>query len=286
MQSDPGYVAVHERKKSSPQNARLLERIAADAASAVIAAVAVAPAICTIDKSIVENASGKRRLVESIKHSMTELVTKPQKFFLSKTFGLVAMVYAGTYLVANTTDTFLSYKKGNEDITKVTAGTAKFAGTSSTNILLTLVKDRTFARMFGTGASKPIPLPTYALFCARDCLTILFSFNVPPALSKVLPDNIAGFSSLSTAQILAPAGCQFLSTPMHLLGLDLYNRGEKLSVKDRIQAIRANYFKSSLARIARIVPAFGIAGVLNSKCRYYMMENIERRMKNDRVALG
>ncbi|KAF3311584.1 hypothetical protein TWF173_008212 [Orbilia oligospora] len=115
------------------------------------------------------------------------------------------MVYAGTYIVANTTDTFIAYKKGNEGITEVTAGTAKFAGTSSTNILLTLVKDRNFARMFGNGVSKPIPLPTYALFCARDCLTILFSFNIPPVLSQVLPDNIGGLSSLSTAQVLAPA---------------------------------------------------------------------------------
>ncbi|KAF3903815.1 hypothetical protein AA313_de0205376 [Arthrobotrys entomopaga] len=59
--------------------------------------------------------------------------------------------------------------------------------------------------MFGTGVSKAVPLPSYALFCARDCLTILFSFNLPPALSKALPDNVAGMSSLSAAQILAPA---------------------------------------------------------------------------------
>ncbi|KAK6509907.1 hypothetical protein TWF481_004633 [Arthrobotrys musiformis] len=286
MQSDTAYTAVHERKQPSPQNARLFKRIGADIASAVIAAVAVAPAICMIDKSIVENASGKRRLAASIKDSITQMVTKPQAFFMSRTFGLVAMVYAGTYIVANTTDTFLSHKKGNEDITKVTAGTAKFAGTSSTNILLTLVKDRNFARMFGTGASKPIPLPTYALFCARDCLTILFSFNIPPVLSKILPENVGGLSSLSTAQILAPAGCQFLSTPLHLLGLDLYNRGGKLGVKDRFQAVSANYLKSSLARICRIVPAFGIGGVLNSKCRYHMMRNIEGRMMSDRAVLG
>ncbi|KAK6517189.1 hypothetical protein TWF506_007063 [Arthrobotrys conoides] len=286
MQSDTAYAAVHKRKKPFPQNARLLERIGADIASAIIAAVAVAPAICMIDKSIVENASGKRRLTSSIKDSIIHLVTKPQTFFLSRTFGLVAMVYAGTYIVANTTDTFLSYRKGNESITEVTAGTAKFAGTSSTNILLTLVKDRNFARMFGIGASKPIPLPTYALFCARDCLTILFSFNIPPVLSRVLPDNIGGLSSLSTAQILAPAGCQFLSTPLHLLGLDLYNRGAKLGMKDRFQAVSANYLKSSLARICRIVPAFGIGGVLNSKCRYHMMRNIEESIRSDQVAAG
>ncbi|KAF3149397.1 hypothetical protein TWF569_005036 [Orbilia oligospora] len=243
-------------------------------------------AICMIDKSIIENASGKRRLTASIRDSIAQLVTKPQAFFLSRTFGLVAMVYAGTYIVANTTDTFIAYKKGNEGITEVTAGTAKFAGTSSTNILLTLVKDRNFARMFGNGISKPIPLPTYALFCARDCLTILFSFNIPPVLSQVLPDNVGGLSSLSTAQVLAPAGCQFLSTPLHLLGLDLYNRGAKLGVKDRFQAVSANYLKSSLARICRIVPAFGIGGVLNSKCRYGMMKNIEDRVRRDRVALG
>ncbi|EPS44205.1 hypothetical protein H072_1804 [Dactylellina haptotyla CBS 200.50] len=58
------------------------------------------------------------------------LFKRPQSFFGSRTFGLVAMVYAGTYLVANTTDTILSYREDNNDIKKVTAGTAKFAATS------------------------------------------------------------------------------------------------------------------------------------------------------------
>ncbi|KAK6531610.1 hypothetical protein TWF694_002791 [Orbilia ellipsospora] len=205
----PDIYAVTGRAKATPRDARLLERVSADVVSAAVAAVAVAPAICMIDKSIVENASGKRNLIESLRDSIAQLLKRPQRFFISRTFGLVAMVYAGTYLVANTTDTFLSHKKGNDNITKVTAGTEKFAATSSTNIILTLVKDRNFARMFGTGVSKVVPLPSYALFCARDCLTILFSFNLPPVLSKALPDNILGMSALSTAQILAPASTFF-----------------------------------------------------------------------------
>ncbi|KAJ6258449.1 hypothetical protein Dda_6490 [Drechslerella dactyloides] len=156
----------------------------------------------------------------------------------------------------------------------------------STNILLTLVKDRNFARMFGTGVSRAVPLPTYALFCSRDSLTILFSFNVPPMISKAIPDGVGGVSSLSIAQIVAPAGCQMLSTPLHLLGLDLYNRSGRLGMKKRMQAVSVNYLKSSLARIGRIVPAFGVGGVLNSKCRYHMMRSIEERMKNERAILG
>ncbi|KAK6337718.1 hypothetical protein TWF696_001199 [Orbilia brochopaga] len=286
MQRSDTPLVVHKRNTASPQNAHLFERVAADFAAAVTAAIAVTPAICMIDKSIIENASGRRTLVASIRDSVTQLITRPHNFFLSRTFGLVAMVYAGTYLVANTTDTFLSYRGGNQDITEVTAGTAKFAATSSTNILLTLVKDRNFARMFGVGLSKAVPLPTYALFCSRDSLTILFSFNVPPILSKAIPDGVGGMSSLSIAQILAPASCQMLSTPLHLLGLDLYNRGGRLGMKQRMHAISVNYMKSSLARICRIVPAFGVGGVLNSKCRYHMMRGIEDRMRNERAILG
>ena len=60
---------------------------------------------------------------------------------------------------------------------------------------------------------------------------------------------------------------QLLSTPLHLHGLDLYNRNTALSVNEKIAFVKREYLKTSLARMARILPAFGIGGVLNKKVR-------------------
>lgn len=45
--------------------------------------------ICIIDKGIIENASGKSKMVESMKNSLVELVSRPHKFLMGKPFGLI-----------------------------------------------------------------------------------------------------------------------------------------------------------------------------------------------------
>lgn len=139
---------------------------------------------------------------------------------------------------------------------------------------LGLVKDRNFARLFGTGAPRPVPLPSFILFSCRDAMTICFSFNVPARLTPYIPAN-GLMKPESCAQFLAPAACQILSTPLHLLGLDLYNRGERLGWRQRLGAIRANYSQSTMARMCRIVPAFGFGGVANAEVRRTLMGIIE-----------
>lgn len=77
----------------------------------------------------------------------------------------------------------------------------------------------------------------------------------------------------NAAQFLAPAGMQLFSTPLHLLGLDLYNRPGRTGIgwKDRMQRIGRDWMGSSAARMARIIPAFGIGGVVNTKVRARLM---------------
>lgn len=46
--------------------------------------------ICLIDRSIIENASGRSKSVlESVKNSLKTIMTKPQMFFFSKPFALI-----------------------------------------------------------------------------------------------------------------------------------------------------------------------------------------------------
>ncbi|KAI5783852.1 hypothetical protein DFH27DRAFT_577533 [Peziza echinospora] len=279
----------------------IAERLAVDLASAGTAAALVAPFIFIIDKGIIENASGKRPLGESMKASFVEMVRRPHRFFASRPLGLIYALYCGTYLTANTIDTLSSLyappTSPSSDIKSVTAGSTKFLATTAINMGLCLYKDRTFARTFGTISPRPVPLPTYLLFSARDTLTIFFSFNIPPRLAPYIPaDEISGmvgavkalgwegFRKQSVAQIVAPAVCQVFSTPLHLLGLDLYNKEKGVAGGwgGRWGRVKREWAKSAVARMGRIVPAFGFGGVVNAGMRRDLMEGVEERWINRR----
>ena len=76
--------------------------------------------------------------------------------------------------------------------------------------------------------------------------------------------------------MLAPAGIQIFSTPLHLCGLDLYNRpGVSVSWWDRAARVRRDWFASGLARMARIIPAFGIGGLVNKGVRTSMLARLD-----------
>lgn len=64
-------------------------RMGVDAMSAGAAGVLVAPIITMIDKGIIENASGRNTLGESLKNSAKELLLKPHRFLGSKPFALI-----------------------------------------------------------------------------------------------------------------------------------------------------------------------------------------------------
>ncbi|KAI5199130.1 hypothetical protein E4T39_06454 [Aureobasidium subglaciale] len=254
-------------------------RLAADVASAASAAALVAPVITAIDKAIIENASGRQTLGRSLRDSFATLALRPHQFLFSKPFALIFALYGGTYITANILDTSASTVKSKPAST-TTSGPAKFLATSSANLSLCLYKDSKFAKLFGAATStpRPIPGPSYALFAVRDCLTVFASFNVPPLLAPMLPMSESmqkHVSAVSAAQFLAPAAVQLISTPLHLLGLDLYNRDGSLGARERMIKVRKDWLKSSFARMARIVPAFGVGGVVNTNVRASLMKKLE-----------
>lgn len=231
-----------------------------------------------------ENASGRRPLSTSLLTSLTTLLTRPQTILLSRPTALVFALYAGTYLTANALDT-LSSTVSNSPATSTTSGPAKFAASSATNVGLCVYKDQVFVRLFGppgvVSTPRPVSLPSYLLFTTRDCLTIFASFNLPPLLAPRIDARLSDslkrsfVSGLTAAQFLAPASVQLLSTPIHLLGLDMYNRPEgTASWRQRWHVVRTNWLVSTAARICRIVPAFGVGGVVNTKTRRHLMEQV------------
>ncbi|KAL5395981.1 hypothetical protein PMIN02_003545 [Paraphaeosphaeria minitans] len=276
----PNMPAAHP---SAPWNTEKLGlRVGADALAAGAAGVLVAPIITIIDKGIIENASGRNALGGSLKKSARELLVAPHRFLGSKPFVLIFSLYFGTYFTANTLDTATSTLSSTPAST-TTAGTPKFLATSSANLALCLYKDSRFTQLFGSpGSTRPVPLPTFALFTLRDSLTIFASFNLPPLLAPTVATHMGAeaqrwMSAASVAQFVTPAAVQVVSTPLHLLGLDLYNRaGVALWGRDgRARRVLRDWGMASLARMGRIVPAFGVGGVVNTKVRRGLMGRLE-----------
>jgi len=112
-------------------------------------------------------------------------------------------------------------------------------------------------------------------------MTIFASFNVPPLLGPVLNRRMHAevqkkISGQTVAQFVAPAGIQIMSTPLHLLGLDLYNRNSKsITWQERWSIVKKNWSVSAAARMCRIMPAFGIGGVVNGKVRGGLLGKLE-----------
>lgn len=69
----------------------------------------------------------------------------------------------------------------------------KLFGTTAVNMSASLVKDVTFAKMFGkqvekaaNETAKKVPPATYCIFLMRDTLTIAGGFTVPPIVSGII----------------------------------------------------------------------------------------------------
>lgn len=241
--------------------ADVAKRLGIDVAAAMAASLGVSPFITIVDRSIIENANGARPLARGLKELSLSFVRHPLQFVRKREFLLIFGLYTSTYVAANATDTVCEWAEQDNQM-------PKFVSTTAVNMTLCVAKDRAFTRMFGVIAPAAFPLTSIGLFAVRDSLTVAASFNAPKVMAAKLEKDAAMESSTArtVAQLVCPAAVQFVSTPLHLLGLDLYNnKGTDALVRARF--VQREYLKSVIARIGRIGPAFGIGGVGNIYCR-------------------
>ncbi|RDW67175.1 uncharacterized protein DSM5745_09041 [Aspergillus mulundensis] len=296
---------------------RLGARFGVDIVSAATAGALTCPIITVIDRAIIEKAAKGVPIKNTITSAFRDIIRKPSGFFLGTPFLLIYTLYTSTYLTANTIDTVTSTLK-DKPFSSVFPDTAKFLTTTAVNMGICVYKDARFARIFGkqshaqpqaqppqppsakspsnglftsttpaschpsptAGGAPKVPKVSYTLFCLRDSITIFASFNIPALVAPSIPDSIAATPAMKSAiaQFSCPALMQFASTPMHLLGLDLYNRQPPggLGWRERAGRIRRDYVASCFARMGKIVPAYGIGGVVNVRMRAELMGWLER----------
>ncbi len=123
---------------------------------------------------------------------------------------------------------------------------------------------------------KPLSLATYGCYTTRDTMTVFASFTLPPLVARRLEAD-AGLSAKSAttlAQLVTPCAIQLLSSPIHLWGMDMYNRpaatltaASTRVIPTRLAFVAREYVRTTAARIGRIFPAYGIGGVINTRLR-------------------
>lgn len=226
-------------------------------------------------RAVAERVSGRMPFLRSFSSSLKQFLLRPHIFLFSRPTTIMMLLYSSTYLTANIVDTISSTAQ-NQPASTTTSGLAKFGAVSSVNMSLALFKDSQFTKMFGTVAPRPLPPASYALLALRDSMTIFASFNLPSKFAPTLPESIENHCSrLSVAQFATPAFIQIFNAPLHLLGLDLYNRNRRTAVRDRLSKVWRDWPATSLARMCRVLPAFGIGGVVNNNSRARMMNALD-----------
>jgi len=234
------------------------------AAAGVCSAVAVAPFLTIVDRSVVAASAGTEPLFRAAFRLAAEFVTRPHVALVAPSLWMVAGVYGATYATANCIE--VACQRSSTSAT--TSGAAKFVGVTGVNMSASIAKDAAFAKMFGapSGAAAAVPLAAYGLFAVRDCLTIGGAFVVPPLIADAAV-KVGGYprdSASTAAQLTTPMGMQLVCTPLHLMALDVVNApGSGLG--SRAREVAGKLPPALLARMLRMLPAYGIGGLLNTR---------------------
>lgn len=244
----------------------LTKRFGVDFFSATVTAFALSPFVTTIDKSVAAWRSGRANdIMSTVRRGVVELFTKPHRYIARKEFLFVWGIYTATYATANCVLS-ASMMLGKQK--RADAAVTTFAATTMVNVPGSVMQDRFFTRWFGTQTPKPLPFGSYGCFAVRDAMTVLASFSLPYLIADQCSnsDDERRNKIFVKAQLICPVIIQLFSTPLHIVGLHLYNSpGATLS--ERFGEIKRSYNKAAFMRICRILPAFGIAGVLNNGIR-------------------
>lgn len=289
---------IHQAFPFRMQRNRLAELLTADVIAAAGSASLITPAVMILDRLVVEKSSHNQPLLPAFRRHLWLSITQPATFLTSRPSLLVWGLYTATFAAANATETVLD--RVYPDVDHAISGMATFLPTFVVNSSVGIWKDVKFAQLFGhPPAAKPtnpipnptavsksgflrrsirtMPLATYSAFLLRDGLTIFGSFNLPAVVSSSIPDWIASrdYAKILFAQLAIPASIQLVSTPIHLLGLDLYNRPMQLPARDRIARVSRDWIGASLTRMCRIIPAFGIGGFANTEGRAFMHQQLQ-----------
>lgn len=206
------------------------------------------------------------------------------------------LVFIIIYFIANCLKTIMEHQETNKRTNSTSSSSdvggkfGAFVITTAVNSSTSMMKDKFYARHFGTTTAK-MPLITYGLWGFRDCMVIGSSFVLPEYMCNTLQQHteLDKKTALQISQLICPVAAQVIATPAQMLGLDFYNRpltdfSYRAALVERFKFQHANFSSIIGARIARIAPSYGIGGVGNTYFRDMWRENLyERNFHRERI---
>lgn len=238
----------------------LANRIGIDFLSGIICGIVVAPVLATVDKAVVENASGKTSLTQSVKNSICEIARNPFIYMSSFEFLWILCVYGMTYMAFNATDSLCKIFHVNDILPKLFFVTL-------VNMAASIMKDRAFAQKFGVSEKQKVRAISLLIWFVRDVMTIASAFLLPPVVAVMLEGyGMSSGHAINFSQLICPIIMQLILTPLHLLGLDLSNFPED-TARVRILRLFKLYPFTTFLRMIRMGIAYGVGGVGNKYVR-------------------
>lgn len=239
-------------------------RLGVDTAVGLLAGFSLSYFITPMDQAVIQQMSGKATMGQSLRTSGLHILSNPVSYACTPQFYYVVGTYMGTYLSKNYIDTMSKEAKLSPESTAA----LQFWGVLAVNGGLSVFwKDPGLAKLFGSQAAA-MPKTTYAAWMLRDSLHMLGAV--------VLPDYLEAKFGLTkdqwrVAQVACPMGVQLLTTPWHLLGLDLYNVSES-SNGDRARRIFKAWLPSSGIRMVRMFAPWSLGLLINRDLREWALQ--------------
>ncbi|KEG09517.1 hypothetical protein DQ04_05091030 [Trypanosoma grayi] len=280
--------------------------ILADLATATVVGATAAIPISIIDYSIMARVAGVTdSSMRELWRGTKTLLLRPHRFFLpsaenkcSLVFGVCFVVYTATYIGSNMTKSYCQANGYSDASGNFAAGIAS----GVMNTITTVWKDSIILRSLPpvsaetrAAALKPVPWMTRGLFCARDTLTCVAAFTIAPMVGAWLskycwnpaenaklqpPPSVEGkvkmpLPNMDMAQILTPAVLQFVTTLMHITAIRYRQTYPNFNMKDLNESLRQTYLSSTMLRIVRILPSFGLGAIFNRELRSNLLDIAE-----------
>ncbi|EAN89167.1 hypothetical protein C3747_61g217 [Trypanosoma cruzi] len=280
--------------------------VMADVATALVVGAAAAVPISIVDYSIMARVAGVTdSSLRELWRGTKTLFLRPHRFFLpcaenkcSLVFAVCFVVYTSTYIGSNTMKSYCEAKGCTPESANFAAGI--MSGVANT--ITTVWKDGIILRSLPpvnaemlANSKKPVPWLTRGLFCTRDTLTCLAAFTIAPMVAnwlsrhcwnpaenakKKLPEPVEGkvkipLPTADMAQLLTPAALQFATTLLHITAIRYHQTYPKFSMGDLQSSLRDTYLSSTMLRVVRILPSFGVGAILNRELRSDLLDRAE-----------
>lgn len=238
----------------------------------LVSAFSVVPVVMAVDKAVTQAAAGMP-LIKALKMVVSDMVKRPRA--VAVPFSMVLGVYTLTYGANNLVDVLGERR----DLSATSQHSMKLFGATGAYTTSSILKDVAFAKMFSKASEtaqevkRAVPMTVYGTFLFRDAMIIGAGF--------ILPAMVAGGIQTSThmdqkkaekiAQLATPCGMQIIITPIHLLGLNMYNV-PTATLAERLRSVAKTYPETTGVRMARFFWAYGVGGLVNKELNHYARE--------------